>query len=162
MPSSDSFSDHDSDSGPSSPTADEAYAEFLRRQRSGDDVDFEDLCHRHRKVEAALRVLHSLHGSGELDRGEPSATGANAGGDIGAPSFIHVLNENFDDVREITFIKTAIEPGPTDPGVTLPEETKKRYSIEGEVGRGGMGAILSATRIGASSSAPAGPMVTLR
>jgi WD40 repeat protein/serine/threonine protein kinase len=48
--------------GPSQ-EAKEAYAEYLKLRERGEAVDFEDFCARRKDLAAALRILHSIHGS---------------------------------------------------------------------------------------------------
>ena len=120
------MSEDDPRTGEATAGAEAAFASFLARIRRGEDIDFESYC---RERPGLAEPLRRLHAAWESQR---KAAGAGS-----APSIRDFLE---------TGSKTAGEQTETDSGVRerilrLAARTG-RYSLKGEVARGGMGVIL--------------------
>ncbi|MBI4602690.1 MAG: protein kinase [Planctomycetes bacterium] len=115
-------------------TADDVYAEFLRRREAGEEITFEAFCAELPEMAVALRLLHSVGG----------ATAA-----PGQESVERALKRAFGGVGPLGEAgprEEAPRAGPASPGDALPDPCAagpagRRYVVEREVARGGMGVI---------------------
>ncbi|MBI4606733.1 MAG: protein kinase, partial [Planctomycetes bacterium] len=108
---------------PSTRQAQEAYAEFRRRLAQGEDLSFDDFCAAHPELEKGLRVLHSL---GEAE-----------GSTAGEGSLEALLRQRFGPDGAVPETEAPGEPA----GGFVPSSPGRRYTVRGELGRGGMGVV---------------------
>ena len=129
-------SHHASDETPSS--AEEAFAQYIRRRESGASETFQQYCEKHARFAAELNELHRdwLRISGILDRwGGENAVLERLTDQVGAEHLSRVqLDREPDDAEsDVRGLFTQLR---------LHRSSSPRYRIKGEVGRGGMGVVL--------------------
>jgi formylglycine-generating enzyme required for sulfatase activity/serine/threonine protein kinase len=119
------------------PKAEAALAEFLRLKAAGEAVDFEAFCTERPEVAKALRVLYSIQGDSQQI--------------LSKEVFARLVQAKLAADAEETLPRPGIEPrSPAAPPdrvldwLTRPLFEKTRYTVRGEVARGGMGVILNA------------------
>ncbi|HVR73798.1 MAG TPA: hypothetical protein VMT52_05675 [Planctomycetota bacterium] len=116
---------------PGSRRAEAAFDECFRRREAGEELDFEAYCAERSELAAALHALHSLH---EARLAADSTVGFSAwleGLDSGAGAASDADSPDREAAGEKAAPPTGRSPS-----------SRSRYSVRGEVARGGMGAIL--------------------
>jgi formylglycine-generating enzyme required for sulfatase activity/serine/threonine protein kinase len=112
--------------------AEALFADFVARRARGEALDFESFCRQHPGLETALAILESVHRGG--------ASSSTQG------SFAARLEERFALPRESALPSTPAAPAAGAlAAAELPAPRARdagRYVHEGEIARGGMGAIL--------------------
>ncbi len=126
--------------GPDQPTADSLFAAWLAHQEAGVEPHFEALCRAHPDTSAELRLLYDYWGRIEVARREHGLgvplhekLAAVYGRDVDLQVTLEGEEQSTSDFSSVVLSRLAGR-GPA----------AKRYRIQGEITRGGMGAILRA------------------
>src|SRR5262245_58682106 len=106
----------------------EAFEEYLRAARAEAGSGFDDLCARHPELTEELRKLQSITQLAQAA--------------LSSRSFQESLREQLGDLSQLTIgLEEEAEPSAPSPAAAGPSERGRRYSVESELARGGMGII---------------------